>query len=213
MRAGWFSDDERDSFSFVTLPVFLWLCAKPMPAAALAGLVWWRERTPYSRRLALGLALSAVGDVLMELPGGFLFGLGVFLGAHLAYTAAFVAESRRLALARAVPFVAFAGAGWLALRSGVGALADPVALYVTAIAAMMWRAAACVGAPPRPRNARLMALGGAILFAVSDLLIGLDRFRAPIPHGKTAILTLYWLGQLGIAGAVLLSAERATATR
>ena len=191
----------------------LWLVAKPMPAVVLAGLVSRHERTPYSRRLTIGLALSAVGDVLMELPGAFLFGLGVFLGAHLAYAAAFLAEARRAALLRSLPFVTFAVAGWLALRPGVGELAVPVALYVAAIGAMMWRAAAAIGVPGRSGTARVAALVGAVLFAVSDLLIGLDRFRAPIPHGKVAILTLYWLGQLGIAGAVLLAGRRAEATR
>lgn len=195
----------------------VWLVAKPMPALLLAGLVRRREHGTYARRLAVGLVLSAVGDLCMELRGGFLAGLGVFLLAHLAYAAAFLAEGRRPGLLRALPFLAFAGGAFAVLRPGLGGLVAPVALYVTAIAVMMWRAACCLGEPGRPGVARVAALGGAILFAASDLLIGLDRFRAPIPHGRVAILALYWAGQAGIALSVLLAARlegrRAAAAR
>ncbi len=191
----------------------VWLVAKPMPALLLAGVVARREPTAFARRLAAGLVLSAGGDLLLELSGGFVAGLALFLFAHLTYAAAFFAESRRPALLRALPFAAFALVACAVVRPGLGELLVPVAFYVTAIALMMWRAAACLGVPGRPAGARLAALSGALLFAASDLLIGLDRFRAPIPHGKVAILTLYWLGQLGIAGAVLLAGRRAEATR
>jgi uncharacterized membrane protein YhhN len=43
------------------------------------------------------------------------------------------------------------------------------------------------------------AFVGAILFAASDTLLGLDRFRAPVAGVRYAILPLYWLGQLAIA--------------
>ena len=192
---------------------WLWLLAKPMPALVLAGAVWRREHGTYARWLSVGLGLSAAGDVFMELPGGFLAGLGVFLLAHLAYAAAFLAEGRRPGFVRALPFLAFAGGALAALWPGLGELAAPVVLYVTAIAVMMWRAACCIGAGGRSRAARRAALAGAILFAVSDLLIGLDRFRAPIPHAQVAILTLYWAGQIGIALSVLLAGSRPGTTR
>jgi hypothetical protein len=40
---------------------------------------------------------------------------------------------------------------------------------------------------------------GAVLFGMSDTLIGLDRFHAALPDARLPIILLYWLGQLGIA--------------
>ena len=44
---------------------------------------------------------------------------------------------------------------------------------------------------------------GALLFAASDSLIGLTRFRGPLPGAGLAILLLYWTGQALIAASVV----------
>jgi len=177
------------------------LAVKPVPVLALAAWVLRGAagRGRYARLIALGLGLSAAGDLLLERPSGFLAGLVAFLLAHIAYAAAFVGESRAPALARALPFAAYALLLFGLLRPGLGALSVPVAVYVAALTAMQWRAAACVGVTSRGRTAEWTALGGAVLFALSDSLIGLDRFHAPIAHVRYAIMFLYWLGQSGLA--------------
>ena len=89
------------------------LCAKPVPALVLALLVAAGGRGRYRRAIALGLLLSAVGDVLLEFPDRFVPGLVAFLLAHLAYTTAFLTGEHRLRLARAVPFALWLlGAFW-----------------------------------------------------------------------------------------------------
>lgn len=176
------------------------LLAKPIPVLCLAAWVAMAGRGASARPVAVGLLLSAAGDVLLEAsPGLFLPGLLAFLAAHVAYTAGFVRETRRAALPRAVPFALWGIAGYLAMRSGLGALQVPVIVYLTAICVMMWRAAATVGREGTARTHEWLALGGAVLFGMSDTLIGLDRFRAPIPGARLPIILLYWLGQLGIA--------------
>jgi alkenylglycerophosphocholine/alkenylglycerophosphoethanolamine hydrolase len=40
---------------------------------------------------------------------------------------------------------------------------------------------------------------GAVLFGLSDTLIAIDRFHAPFPGARYAIILLYWAGQAGIA--------------
>jgi uncharacterized membrane protein YhhN len=75
---------------------------------------------------------------------------------------------------------------------------------MAAIGAMLWRAAARVGARGASRRAEWSAIAGAILFAASDTLIALDRFRAEVPGARYAVILLYWAGQLGLA----LSARR-----
>jgi uncharacterized membrane protein YhhN len=44
---------------------------------------------------------------------------------------------------------------------------------------------------------------GAILFGLSDTLIAIDRFHAPLPGARYAIILLYWAGQAGIAASAV----------
>src|SRR5512143_2129918 len=176
----------------------LCLFSKPLPALALA--VWvrlWSRGWP-GRLTAAGLAVSAGGDLLLE-AGLFLPGLLAFLAAHVAYVAAFIVAERRLALIRALPFLAWGAGAFGLLRPGLGDLAVPVAVYVAVICTMMWRAAARVGSPGTPGHSALLGLAGALSFGASDTLIAFDRFSAPIPGARWAIMILYWMGQWGIA--------------
>lgn len=176
------------------------LVAKPVPVLCLA--VWVRAggRGPAARPLFYGLLLSALGDVLLEAsPRLFLAGLLAFLAAHVSYTAGFLRETRRGAFLRALPFTLWGALGYVAMRAGLGTLQVPVAVYLTAVCVMMWRAAAIVGHGGRAQRHEWAALAGAVLFAMSDTLIGLDHFRAPLPEARVPIILLYWLGQLGIA--------------
>ncbi|MGE0452678.1 MAG: lysoplasmalogenase [Vicinamibacteria bacterium] len=178
------------------------LLAKPVPVLCLAAAVLAGGRGSYARWLGVGLLASAVGDLLLELPGRFLPGLLAFLLAHLAYLAALLAVERRPRLARALPFAAVGCAVYLLLLPGLRGLALPVAAYTLAIGAMMWRAAARVEAPPR-FDAAWLALAGALCFGASDTLLALDRFRGPVAGAGAAVLPLYWLGQLGLAASAL----------
>lgn len=180
------------------------LAAKPIPVLGLAAWVATAGRGVSARPVCVGLLLSALGDVLLEAsPGLFLAGLVAFLGAHVAYTAGFVRETRRPSVLRVVPFALWGAFGFLAMRGGLGALQAPVIIYLTAICVMMWRAAATVGHEGPARRHEWLALAGAVLFATSDTLIGLDRFRAPLPGARVPILLLYWLGQVGIAASTV----------
>lgn len=174
------------------------LLAKPVPALALGGWVVRRGAPRVGPPVAVGLGLSAVGDCLLEL-GWFEPGLLAFLCAHLAYTVAFVRAAPRLALRRSLPFLAFGLGVFLVLRPGLGSLAVPVGVYVAAICAMMWRAAARVGAGPARHAAPWLGLAGALAFAASDTLIAFDRFHGGIAGVVVPVMILYWLGQWGIA--------------
>jgi uncharacterized membrane protein YhhN len=147
--------------------------------------------------------------VLLEAsPGLFLPGLLAFLAAHVAYTTGFVRETRRAALLRAVPFALWGVAGYWAMRPGLGALQAPVIVYLAAICVMMWRAAATVGREGPAQRHEWLALGGAVLFGMSDTLIGLDRFHSPIAGARLPIILLYWLGQWGIAASTTRRRQR-----
>jgi alkenylglycerophosphocholine hydrolase len=172
------------------------LVVKPVPAAALA--VWaLRGQAPGSRLIAVGLGLSAVADAVIE--ASFLAGLAVFLLAHLAYLAGFLADCRELAVPRALPFALYGFGMYAVVGPGLGALRVPVAVYMIVICAMVWRAAARVGHAGRPTFGEWAGLAGAALFAISDSIIAWNRFVWPLAWAPPAIILLYWLGQTGIA--------------
>lgn len=176
------------------------ILVKPVPALALALAVWLWGRRPDARSVAVGLVLSAVGDVLLEVSQAtFLYGVGAFLLAHVAYIIAFVGAAPQPRLARAAPFVLWgAGLVWW-LRDGLqqAGMLIAVAIYSTVICVMMWRASVRLAECTR---AGRLAFVGALLFGASDSLIALDRFGDVELDGiRYAIILLYWLGQLGIA--------------
>ena len=187
---------------------WLRLLAKPLPALVLAVWVVQGNDRALGRLVSIGLVVSALGDVLLE-AGRFLPGLVAFLGAHVAYVAAFLSDERRLRLLRLAPFAAWTASIFPLLRPGLGEMTVPVAVYVGVITIVMWRAAARVGSPATPRLAARLGIAGAIAFGASDTLIALDRFAQPIPGVQLPILVLYWLGQWGIAASAALSAREA----
>lgn len=177
----------------------LCLLVKPMPVLALLG--WLHDAPPgeYRRWISLGLIFSLGGDVLLTWPGDlFMFGLGAFLLAHLAYLKAYLSDCRRPAL---VPLAAalFIGALLLGIlvSNGLGPLLVPVIVYGLVISAMLWRALARLGTEV-PKRSALLAAAGALGFVFSDSLIGINRFVAPFHAAPYLIIISYWLGQWGI---------------
>jgi uncharacterized membrane protein YhhN len=182
----------------------LGLLSKGIPVIAL--LLWLRQAPPdtYRRWISAGLLCSLAGDLLLQWPNDlFVFGLGAFLLAHLAYLRAYLSDCRQPAwLALILAALTGAGVFTLLTRADLGALLLPVACYALAISAMLWRALARLGeARLTSRSARLAALGAA-LFVLSDSLIGINRFVAPFAAAPLAIMLSYWLGQWLIAASV-----------
>jgi len=176
---------------------WLWLVVKPVPVLGLVLWVLGAPKSAYRNRLAAGLGLSAAGDILIE--RSFVAGLAAFLLAHIAYIAAFLADTKRPHLLRAVPIAVYGVAVTAFLWAGLGDLRPAVMAYVIAICTMVWRAAARVGDSGVPRAGAWAAVAGAILFALSDTLIAFDRFHDRIPGVALPIILLYWAGQAGIA--------------
>jgi alkenylglycerophosphocholine/alkenylglycerophosphoethanolamine hydrolase len=175
------------------------LGAKAVPILCL--LLWlWPARERYSRLISVGLVLSLIGDVLLDMsPDLFLPGLGSFLLAHVAYVAAYVTVTRLLSLKRGVPFMLLGMGMGMFLWPRLGGLALPVMAYVAVICAMMWRSAALVNGDGLERREQWAALAGALMFGASDALLAVKLFVQPVPGSSYAIMLLYWAGQLGIA--------------
>jgi uncharacterized membrane protein YhhN len=192
-----------------THAAMLCLLVKPLPVLALLG--WLHDAPPseYRRWISLGLIFSLLGDVMLAWPVDlFVFGLGAFLIAHLAYLKAYLSDCKRLAI---VPLVLALGVGavllGLLISSGLGPLLVPVIIYGAAISAMLWRALARLGSDV-PKRSALLAAGGALAFVFSDSVIGIDRFVSPFHAAPYVIILSYWLGQWGIAASAFSQTKR-----
>lgn len=172
---------------------------KPLPVLALAVWAWPpAPATRGARWLPLALVVSAAGDLLLALDA-FLAGVAVFLAAHVLYIAAFLQRTRRLRPWRALPFLLWGAATFALLAPVLGRLLVPVAVYMVAVCAMMWRAAALAGDRAAPGASGGWALAGAVLFGASDTLLALHRFHTPWPDAPYLVMLLYWAGQAALA--------------
>lgn len=188
-------------YGLLTDQYMLRLLTKPIPVLCL---IAWLAPFPDAdhRRIAMALALSAIGDLLLEFqPPFFVPGLVAFLGAQVVYTVAFIARDRRPQWLRAAPAALFGIGAYLWLAPSLGDLRAAVAAYIAAICLMLWRAWAMVGGTHPPRLARFAAVGAAA-FALSDILVAYNRFVAPVLALKVLLMVLYWSAQWLIAASV-----------
>ncbi len=170
---------------------------KAVPVAILSYVVSLAGPRPGKGLAAMGLACAALADWVIEYS--FLGGLVTFLVTHLFYIAAFIMMERTLKGWRLVPVVVWAALALPVLSGGAGALRLPVLIYGTVIFVMIWRAAATVSG--LGRNAATFTFAGALLFGLSDTLLGYNRFVSPLPASGFLILGTYWAAQTMIATA------------
>ena len=150
------------------------------------------------RLLGLALLCSSAGDVLLAYGSRFfLGGLAAFLCAHLVYIALFVRRGpTRGHYAFSVFLLVYGVAFGAWLGPGLGALRIPVFCYIAAIIAM-------VASAHRANYRTPWVLRGAILFLISDSLLGVNRFKTPIPFGGILVWITYYAGQCSITVGVL----------
>ncbi len=178
---------------------------KPLTTLLILGMAsrLTSEVPGYRRLVIAGLLLSTLGDVFLMLPfDGFVFGLGSFLLAHVAYL--FALRKRGSWWAVRWPMAAYAIIAALVFaqlwpRLPVE-LRVPVIVYVPALAGMAAQAASVWRQQPCAMT-RMAAIGGAF-FVLSDAMLALDRFSVPIPHAPAWVLVTYWIAQWCIARSV-----------
>lgn len=162
-------------------------------------------------------ALSGVGDMALlgRSDGAFLAGLGSFLGAHLAYTTAFVSAGRGLgtrdswqgpAVAAGL-FASMAPVMGRAARRQSPGMRVPVVAYAGVLSTMF--AAYTRLDPALPRSAHRKLVAGAALFLASDTLLATRKFvlQDDSALGEAAVMATYTAGQgliaAGVADAIL----------
>jgi alkylglycerol monooxygenase len=181
--------------------------AKPSAIAICFSIAFTAAPTPsprYRTLVLVGLAWSALGDVLLMLPQDrFVLGLASFLVAHLFYIAAFWGERGQPVIApmMLVPLVGMGTLVFAMIRSGLpSALIIPVGAYLVVILTMALLATSRAVAR---RTAGARAAGvGAMCFVASDALLALNRFDRPLPIASLWILGTYFAAQYAIARSV-----------
>ncbi len=183
----------------------VWLF-KPLASTGfvLAGLQAGAVETTTGRLLLAALCLSWLGDVLL-IPRGskkiFLAGVFFFLGAHIAYGAGFVLRGVQ-PLAAVLGTLPFLGMGvWVHRRAKKGVpemLQKAVIAYIVVISIMVGLATGAVAAGTPP-----LALVAAIVFAISDISVAIDRFISPGFVNRLWGLPLYYIAQLLFVTALL----------
>lgn len=151
--------------------------------------------------LALALALSALGDFFLALKEQRFFvpGLASFLAAHIAYVAVFLPHTSMpdgASLALIAAAIAAAGAFVATLAPKLGKLKLPIFAY---FAVIMMMVAASLSIP----EASWTLAAGALLFALSDSLIAVRKFRAPFPGIDLAVWATYCAAQYMIAASLI----------
>jgi len=143
------------------------------------------------------LAFSLLGDVFLMIPKNlFVAGLASFLVGHLFYIAGLQVRGQDglwFLAGFVIVIIAVIVLGLRIInavrRSDEPAMAAPVSGYVAVISFMV---ASAFGT----RN--LFAIVGASLFYASDAMIAWNRFVAPQPWARLAIMVTYHLGQIGL---------------
>lgn len=174
------------------------LVAKPLTMILLVGVAASVGDPAADVRLwlVIGATLGLLGDVALLGDGevAFMAGLGSFAFGHLGYAVAalLIGFDWAWAIPGVVFLVALLGFRFLgetlpgAERHGGRLLAGAVVFYAAVISVMVLTAWA---------TGELLAAGGAVLFAISDWLLGYQRFVAPIRHGRLAVIIAYHVGQ------------------
>ena len=171
---------------------------KGLSVAPLAIFVWRKLPDRDGLLLGLALALSSLGDVLLDVsPKLFAAGLGSFLVAHLFFITLFRRNHPRLLhwtntnriavallIATAVGFVL-----WLA--PVLGPLTPAVIAYICAITTMV----ICAVLLDMPQK---WVAVGALLFFISDAILATSKFKMPVPGRSWLVWSTYYLAQCGI---------------
>ena len=167
---------------------------------------------PWTLGIAIGMSVSFVADLIMaqmiRLPNHVLGGMVVFALAHTAYLWAYVQLGQRLGLLRApaviLSLVVFWALGLVLWRRLVYTPTAPAALTYGALGYMLFLAAmTAVAVALTLAEPRLWTLGpGAVLFLVSDAILGNQLFRKhEWPYVSEAVWLTYIIGQAGIVWA------------
>jgi uncharacterized membrane protein YhhN len=178
------------------------VCSKTAASIAFValGCVRWSTGDAVGTWLLAGLAVCAVGDVLLLFKRAFDIGLLAFLSGHVFYIAGFGAAVPvgSWSLTALLPVVVAAMVAGVWLWPHLGRRRPTVTAYVAVISIMVWGGASVSWNHALPWT----AAAGALLFYLSDLAVARHRFVRPDFVNRALGLPLYYAGQFLISLAI-----------
>ncbi|WDE07121.1 lysoplasmalogenase [Thalassomonas viridans] len=171
-----------------------WL-VKMLPVALLIFAVsrWPADKT--QKLFLTGLVFSVFGDFFLGYDSNnwFIFGLGAFFIAHIAYILALmpVAKSNGGKTYAILAYLAGGGLVLSLLLPGLGELLIPVIAYISILLVM------AICALLSEKSNAWMVIGG-LSFVASDALIGLNKFYLTIPQAQFFIMISYYFAQYAL---------------
>ena len=157
----------------------------------------------------IGLIFSLIGDIFLMLPNKkFIAGLVSFLFAHIAFIQGFSSGIPKFSAAGLILLILVALNAFEVFRRisnglrsrGQDSLISPVLIYTIVISLMLVSALLTMVAPNSEWNPfpSLMVSFGALLFALSDSLLGWNKFVNPIIYGTIIVIVTYHLALITI---------------
>lgn len=186
------------------------------PGVIVFLLAWLLAGRLESRALfafGLGLLFSLAGDILLLLSNErrwFMFGLGAFFFAHLAYIVGFnVPPPPFSPLTFAVGLIILVSVLPLIRRillgvrqKGLRRLLEPVRAYANVISVMLFSALMTLFRSDWQSGPAYLVSLGALMLISSDVLLAWNKFVRPVRRGRLVLMILYHIGQVAlIAGA------------
>ena len=177
---------------------FLYILAKPLLMITL--LFYFVSATKTYPRwrfyVIAALVFSWAGDVFLISSDWFVAGLVSFLIAHVFYIIAYQKTGAATGLLKPLDIIKFVVYGvvliWV-IYPGLDNLLVPVLIYALVLLGMGVWAHKRRGATPAD-SFKLVAIG-AILFALSDGLIAVNKFAFEIPAERILIMSIYMTAQ------------------
>ncbi len=178
------------STQFTPFP-FSWLI-KIIPVCILIVYACSQFIHSISKPFIAGLACSAVGDFFLEYDSinYFIFGLGSFFIAHLCYLFTLKPIEKKYESAIGLYLIYGALIFWI-IADGLGELFIPVLAYILVLLTM-----AIFTLLSKKSNPWLIT--GGICFALSDSLLGINKFYQPIPFADLLIMSSYYFAQFAL---------------
>ncbi len=157
----------------------------------IAVLIYQKYPSAYLRIIIVALVFSLFGDVFLLKEKYFSQGLSFFLLAHIGFTIAFVGVNVFYWNVIPLFFLLVTGGIYFNyLRKDLDKYVIPVAIYMLVIIIMIWQA---IGLALKNQTFVGFAIViAAFLFAFSDSLIALTKFRKPSKRAEILISITYW---------------------
>jgi uncharacterized membrane protein YhhN len=191
------------------------------PGVLFALLLWFTQTGRWQGNLVwfgMAIVFSLAGDVFLLLPRRFFIaGLAAFLTAHLFYVVGFNASPFPLDWGVVITAIAVIAAsvmagqmiGSAARRGENGSvMGKAVTSYIVVISLMVFSALLTLFKPDWPSQASILCSAGAILFWVSDTLLGTQTFIRSYHYSALGVIITYHVGQALMISGVLLAYAR-----